>query len=235
MEIIAHRGASGYAPENTLAAFKKALEMGSQSVEFDVQMTSDEKLIVLHDDLLGRTVEGEGLVIYNTAESIRSKSAGAWFGREHEDEKVPFLEEVLELYGKNNTIHLEIKKLFIDKRNIEDKIVDTIKNMGLSENVLISSFNHRTLKYFSDNYDFPLGMLINSGMLNVVDYAKNEGIRLNSVNPSGDYVDEDMINYCHENGHKVFSYTINDKNIAGVLAKFGVDGIYSNYPNILDF
>ncbi len=235
MEIIAHRGASGLAPENTLSAFKKALEMGSQSVEFDVQMTSDGKLIVLHDDLLGRTIEGNGLVIQNTAEHIRSLSAGKWFGNEYEDERVPFLEEVLELYGNNNTIHLEIKKLFIDKRNIEDKIIDEVKNMGLIDNVLISSFNHRSLKYISDNYDLPLGLLIGSGMLDAPAYAVDRGIRLNSINPSGDYVDEDMIRSAHEAGHKVYVYTINDKNIAGIFNKFGVDGIYSNYPNILDF
>ncbi len=236
MEIIAHRGASGYAPENTISAFKKAMEMGAKAVEFDVQMTKDGKLIVLHDDVLGRTVAGESLVIQTDAKDIRSNSAGAWFADTYEDEKVPYLEEVLELFGKDMTIHLEIKKIRMDKRRFEDKIVDMVNDMGLKDNVLYSSFNHDSLRYMSEKYkDVRLGLLTGSGLLEEAKYAANAGIRINSVNPSLEYVDEEFVDYCHKNGLKVYSYTVNDKGIAEAFAKFGVDGIYSNYPNIIKF
>ncbi len=235
MEIIAHRGASGYAPENTLTSFKKAMEMGSNSVEFDVQMTSDGKLVVIHDETLDRTTDGSGLVMNSTYTYIRSLSAGKWFGDSFEEEKVPYLEEILSLFGKETTIHLEVKKMFIDKRNVEDKIYDVVKNAGLLDSVVFSSFNHRSLKYLSDKYDVRLGMLTGSGIVNITDYVKNSGIKVVSINPSCEYVDEQFVKECHDNGYKVYSYTVNDRTIASKLKEFKVDGIYTNYPNILAF
>ncbi len=235
MEIIAHRGASGYAPENTLLSFKKAIEMGSHAVEFDVQMTADGKLVVIHDETLERTTDGKGFVIYSNYDYIKGLSAGKWFGAAYEDERVPTLEEVLDLYNNKTSIHLEIKKMFIDKRNIEDKIYDTLKNVGMLENVKISSFNHRTLKYMSDNYDLEIGMLTASGMVEVDKYINNSGIRVSSINPSGEYVDEEFVKVCHDNNYKVYSYTVNEQVVAKKFQEFGVDGIYTNYPNIMQF
>lgn len=87
----------------------------------------------------------------------------------------------------------------------------------------------------SDNYDLEIGMLTASGMVEVDKYINNSGIRVSSINPSGEYVDEEFVKVCHDNNYKVYSYTVNEQVVAKKFQEFGVDGIYTNYPNIMQF
>src|SRR5262245_14980881 len=107
--VIAHRGASSYAPENALAAFDLALDMGARHLEFDVQASADGHLVVIHDDTLARTTNGTGAVSGLTLDALRSLDAGAWFRPEFAGERIPLLTEVLERYGGRAHLHLEIK------------------------------------------------------------------------------------------------------------------------------
>ena len=106
---IAHRGASGYAPENTLAAFDKAVEMQADYIEIDVQLSKDDLPVVIHDDTLDRTTNGTGNISAYTLQELKSLDAGSWFDKKYAGEKIPSLNEVLEMYGEKINILIELK------------------------------------------------------------------------------------------------------------------------------
>src|SRR4029079_6254966 len=107
--VIAHRGASSYAPENTLAAFDLALDMRARHIELDVALTSDNHVVVIHDDKVDRTTNGSGSVTSHTLAALRELDAGPWFGSQFEGERIPIFDEVLTRYKGRVHIHTEIK------------------------------------------------------------------------------------------------------------------------------
>ncbi|MGL4971324.1 MAG: glycerophosphodiester phosphodiesterase family protein, partial [Cetobacterium sp.] len=119
MYILAHRGASGTAPENTIAAFKKAIIDGCDGFEFDVQQTKDGKLVVFHDWTLERTSNGKGYVREHTLDELKELDAGSWFGEEFKGEKIPTLEETLDLIPDNMLINIELKEEYSKERGSE--------------------------------------------------------------------------------------------------------------------
>ena len=121
MEIIAHRGAFGYAPENTISAFKLAVKMGAKAIEIDVQMTKDREIVVYHDYFLGRTINGKGLIMNKTLSELKKLDAGLWFSDKYKGKKIPTLEEVLKAVPEDVELHIEIKKLNVDRRRVEKK------------------------------------------------------------------------------------------------------------------
>jgi len=234
MEVIAHRGASAYAPENTMTAFEMALDMGAKAVEFDVQMTLDGQLVVIHDDYLDRTTSGSGLVIETPYTSIKDLDAGIWFGTQFAGEKVPLLKEVLLLLKAKVKIHLEIKKISWETRSIEEDIYQMVKALGMLDQVVFSSFDHRCLNYLEDTYGVAIGVLTQSGLINPTEYLEVAGLRAFSYNPLSTFVDEKLVTECHQKGLKVYTYTVNRPCLAEGLAQMKVDGIFSNYPDILE-
>lgn len=234
MEIIAHRGASGYAPENTISAFKKAIELGAKAIEFDVQMTKDGELVVIHDYSLERTTTGKGFVMNTTLEDIKSYDAGSWFSEEFIGEKVPTLKEVLEVVPKDVTLNVEIKKLVLDEREIEKKIFKIVSENRDLENVIFSSFDHECLDRLKKNTSARVGVLISSRMLKPIEYLKQNDLVSYSLNQSVAFVNPKMIKEAHDAGLKVLIYTVNEKSIAQRLEEWNVDAIFSNYPDILN-
>src|SRR3984885_3778804 len=110
MLLIAHRGASGHAPENTLAAFKKAVTLGATFIETDLQLTKDARLVAIHDETVNRTTNGHGAVHDLSLYDLRKLDAGSWFGSEYAGERIPTLEEILEFSKKNDVVfYLELK------------------------------------------------------------------------------------------------------------------------------
>jgi glycerophosphoryl diester phosphodiesterase len=109
-KIIGHRGASHIAPENTMASFEAALKLGVDGIETDVQETKDGQLVLCHDELLNRTTNGKGLIKDYTLKELKELSAGAWFSKEYENERIPLLEELLDiLKNRDILINIEIK------------------------------------------------------------------------------------------------------------------------------
>ena len=107
--IIAHRGASAYAPENTLAAFDKALDLGAAHVEFDLHFSADGQVVVIHDDTVDRTTNGSGAVAALTLAQLKSLDAGSWFAAQFSEERIPTLVELLERYKDRLHFHIEVK------------------------------------------------------------------------------------------------------------------------------
>ena len=233
MKVIAHRGASGYAPENTMASFELAVEMGAKAIEFDVQMTKDGEIIVFHDYTLGRTAMGEGMIMNKTLAELETLDAGIWFSNKFKNEKIPTLKEVLKKMPKEIELHIEIKKVVLDNRNIEEEVYSIVLNENRLKNSIFSSFDHECIKRLSMKYDVNIGVLVSSNILNPIKYLKDNQLDKYSFNQNLAFVSERVISDMHKENLKVLIYTVNDKEEALLLKKYGVDEIFSNYPDII--
>jgi glycerophosphoryl diester phosphodiesterase len=234
MFIIAHRGASGYAPENTLASINLAIEMGCDAIEFDVQLTSDEQLVVCHDFTVDRTTNGLGEIKNLTLVDIKKLDAGSWFSEKFAGEQIPTLEEVLNLVPNDLFLHIEIKKTSTDDRNIEKKLNDYLIKYNRISSSLISSFCHssvRELKRY--NSQVSIGMAVEADLIEPIKYIENNDLLLYSFHPCYDYVSPNMIKQFHEHNIKINCWTVNDKEVAIALKEMGVDSIFTNFPDIL--
>ncbi|MCP3855425.1 MAG: glycerophosphodiester phosphodiesterase [Actinomycetia bacterium] len=140
VQVIGHRGASDEAPENTMAAFKRALSLGADGIEFDVQLTRDGHAVVVHDAMLDRTTSGSGPVFEATLEEVRSLDAGSWFDPRFSGERVPTLDEVLALPA--HVFELEIKTW---GRAVLDSVLEAVDRAGVFERVKFTGWNHSML------------------------------------------------------------------------------------------
>jgi len=220
---IGHRGAMGHEPENTLRSFQKALDLGVDMIELDVYVLKTGELVVIHDDKLNRTTNGDGYVIDKSFEEIRSLDAG-------QGEKIPTLEEVFDLVDKKVPINIELKgegTALPVARLMEQYIADK----GWTEkHFLVSSFNHYELKKFKEfKPKIRIGALITGIPIGYSDY----GVKLDaySINLSLEFINQDFVDDAHSKGLKVFVYTVNDKDDIKRMKDMGVDGLFSNYPD----
>jgi glycerophosphoryl diester phosphodiesterase len=140
--LCGHRGASGHAPENTLAAFRLAIDMGVDLCELDVQQTGDDRFAVIHDTTLGRTTNGRGAVWKHTLAALQKLDAGSWYGKSFADERVPSLEDVMALARGSIKLNIELKT-HGHERNVAKLLVAAIRRERFENDCLISSFDHR--------------------------------------------------------------------------------------------
>lgn len=231
-KIYAHRGASAYAPENTMPAFELACEMGADAFELDVHLTKDGKAVVIHDDTVDRTGDGSGAVESMTYEEL----SGLDFSNGMEDfsgVKIPLLEEVFGLaYRKSVFVNVEIKENRLQNSYpILDRVLEIEKRCGMFGNVIYSSFNHyllRELKKISES--IPIGILYLGGLVDVWEYAEKLGAQ--AVHPYYACLgDSALAPECHRRHIAVNAWTVNDE--ADILAaiRAGADGIISNRPD----
>jgi len=228
--IYAHRGASGSAPENTMAAFAKAVQLGSHGIECDVQMSKDGQLVICHDELLDRTTNGKGFIKDMTYEEIKRLDAGSWFGSEYQGESVPLLEELLELVKKSGLyLNLELKTGIVEYPNIEDKTVEMVQSYGLTDKTIFSSFNHYSI--FDIKHKYPkaiTGALYMEGLYQPWNYLAD--IKCDCAHPFYLAAQPAMVKGLLQNGHTINVFTVDDPNIAAGLAAAGVEGIITNHP-----
>lgn len=144
--ILAHRGDSIYAPENTLPAFSLAIEKGADGVELDVRLTADGRVVVFHDSHVERTTDGKGRISNLTLEDIRGLDAGSWFNPAFSGTKVPLLDEAFEVIGRDRLINVEMKNLTTPFDGLALKVCEVIKHHNIGDQVLLSSFLPYNLK-----------------------------------------------------------------------------------------
>jgi glycerophosphoryl diester phosphodiesterase len=235
---IAHRGASGHAPENTMAAFDKAVEMKADYFELDVQMTKDGHLVVIHDTTVDRTTNGTGNVKDYTLKEIRQLDAGSWFGPEYQGERIPTLDEVLDKYQGKIGILIELKKPSLYP-GIEKKVAQELKERNLHKphkNIIVQSFDQNSLKTFHRLLpQVPIGVLVSLSE-NPNGISKQQLLEFATyadyVNPHHKLVDKDLVDNIHLLGMKITPYTILDKQTTEAMVYNGVDGIITNYPEL---
>jgi glycerophosphoryl diester phosphodiesterase len=220
--ILGHRGAKGERPENTILGIRYALDLKVKAIEIDIHLSLDEKLIVIHDDTVDRTTNGSGKISQMTSEEILSLDAG-------EDQRVPLLEEVLDLYSSYNfTLFIEVKSLGCEK-----KLTELIKDRDLYSKVIVKSFNHRIVKKIKE-IDSKIktscliyGLPINA--VNIIENAKADGISI-----SVSTVDQALVDLCQHNNYKVTVWNINTKSDLKAFIEMGVDYIGTDYPSIVN-
>lgn len=220
-KIIAHRGASARAPENTLAAFQLALDLQADGIELDVMLTRDQNVVVMHDDTVDRTTNGSGRVADMTLDEIRSFDAG-------EGEKVPTLAEVFERFGGKFLINIELKNYTSIFDPLPIEVSKLIKSYDLVEDVLISSFNPFNLPRVRSR--IPEARL---GLITQPEQAKRWIWRLfdyNSLHPHFSDVDAVLVSALHARNRQVNVWTVDDPQELKSLVDLDVDGIITNDP-----
>jgi glycerophosphoryl diester phosphodiesterase len=233
MLVIAHRGASGHAPENTMAAFRLALEMGAKAIEFDVHQTLDHALVVAHDDDLRRTAKDRRALKNLHWEGEAEKlDVGAWFAPRFKGERLPLLADVYDLVPPEVELHLEIKAGSGVYPGIEERVVDFLQHRGALRRTLVSSFDHAAL-YSVRSLDekVRLGYLLGLTRTAVA-WKEMKELSAESLNFSLRQVTPRLVKAARERGFKTYVYTVNTPADRDRLAALGVDGIFCNYPEL---
>lgn len=231
-QIVAHRGASAEAPENTLAAFRLALEQGCDAIELDVHLSADEAIIVCHDETLERTTTGSGAIAEMTVAELKKHDAGLWFGAAFAGERLPLLDEVLDLVPPEIEINIEIKSAenpLINRRLVE--LLDRRNRMG---SVFFSSFGHACmadLKKLAP--EARVGLLYDEGPIDYEAFFKENGISGYSLHPYHLFANEEYVETAVRQGYRVYPWTVDDPERMKALIERGVTGIITNRPKLL--
>jgi len=230
---IAHRGASGYCPENTMAAFRRGIELGAIAIETDVQMTSDGHLVLIHDEQLERTTGSPKLVKDVTLEELRRLDAGAWFDPAFAGESVPTLDELLELAAPRGLqVNLELKNGVILYPGLEEAVIATVRRFGMESRVIISSFNHYSLvKCKQIAPEIRTGILYMEGLYEPWAYAARIGA--DALHAYHYAVIPEWVAEAAQHGVSYHPFTVNDPGEMRRLLDAGVSGIITDYPDIL--
>ena len=230
--IFAHRGASHYRPENTLLSCRYAFELGADGIEIDVQLSSDNVPVLYHDWYFERITCRKDLVTEMSSREIKKLDAGSFFSAEYKGEKVPFLEEVLSEIPEGKLVNIEIKKTAFDERPVEETVVKAVEKSSLEDRVIISSFNHYSVKKIKEiNPEIKRALLFNSMPVDPFSYAEKFGCW--SFHPAFVYVNEKDVGELRKNGIRVFPWVVDIPSYAEKLLGMGADGIITNIPDIL--
>jgi glycerophosphoryl diester phosphodiesterase len=230
---FAHRGASAVCPENTMAAFRKGLELGATGIETDVQMTKDGGLVIIHDETLNRTTSGTGYVKDKTIREILDLDAGSWFGPEFKGEHLPLLEDLLDLLqGRDTILNIELKNGTFLYPGMEEKVIAAVRDFNMSDRVVISSFNHYSLAYcHSLAPEIKTGILYVEGLYRPWDYAATLGATALHANHSS--VLPEFVAEATKHGIACHPWTVNDPARMKDLVEAGVSGIITDHPDLL--
>jgi len=231
MLLIAHRGASGHAPENTLAAFRKAVSLGVGFIETDLQLTRDARFVAIHDDTVDRTTNGHGAVHDLTLEAIRKLDAGSWFGSEYAGERIPTLEEILEFSKKNDVVfYLELKPG--GSWGGEHALIGALRESAEIARTVVISFDGAILEAVRKiEPTLMTGLLYDGQLADPLDKALEIGARQLAVR--GDLVTPAMLMQARSRDLQVVCWTVNHGAHIRLLMDAGVDGIMSDYPDRL--
>lgn len=230
--IIGHRGASMHAPENTLAAFELAIAHNADAIEFDVKLSSDKEVVVIHDITVDRTTNGQGAVSKLSLESIKRLDAGGWFNAKYQGERIPTLEDVFELVGARIPMNIELTNYATPWDELVERVVDIVNKHHLADQVYFSSFFSRNLvKVRKLLPACGIGYLKYDGMAGVIQsILQPMPSNTNSLNPGCAGVNPQMVEWEHHKGRRVLVYTVNDPQKIKELLSIGVDGIFTDDP-----
>lgn len=231
-KVWAHRGASGYAPENTMPAFELALEQDADGIELDVHLTRDDEVVVIHDETLERTTDGHGWVADHSLDQLKKLDAGA--GMEgFAGARIPTLREVLALMQPTGkTVNIELKNDAMKYKGLEERVLALIDEFGMHDRIVISTFNHYSLRNLREmGAPVPLGALFTDPLFKPWKYVHKLGVEL--IHPPARAVREHkLVEKSHELGLKVNVWTVNTPKEIKRMGKLGVDAVITNYPNM---
>lgn len=230
--IIAHRGAKGMAPENTLAAFRLGLDQGCEGIELDIHLTADGEIVVCHDDTLDRTTDGKGRIYDKTLEEIKRYDAGSWYSDSFRGEKVPTLGEVFDVIPDSIMVNVEVKESYGGQ--IELKLADFLRRRKLLERVVVSSFDHKCVRRIKLLEPLTkIGLLYQNKLHDPAAYAGTFDVEVYSIHPHFRMIDAEDVAKAAGLGYRVYPWTANDEQDLRALIDYGVSGIITDYPGRL--
>jgi len=231
--VIAHRGASVHAPENTIAAFRLATELGADAVELDAKLTADGQVVVHHDQTLDRTTTGTGSLTTRTLEELQHLDAGSHFNPSYAGEHIPTLSEVFRAVADRLLINIELSNYASPFDCLPEVVIKLVQEFGLEKRVLLSSFN-------------PVGLMrarklaptIRLGLL--VDANEPRWLRTffsmltphEAIHPSMVLASEEMIEGQHRHGRWINVWTVNELDNIKELVHLGVEGVITDIPDL---
>ena len=237
-KILAHRGANKHAPQNTIPAFLKAIELGADGVENDVHLTKDGELVICHNYTIDETSDGKGNISDYTLEELKKFDFGSYFSPNFAGTKIPTLHEFLEIADPFSIINVEIKSPKSGEKDIVRKTIACVKAHHLFDRLIISSFDPRLLveaKEIDPNtrtgflYS-PDSPVIEQVYDDPIAYAKQ--IHADALHPLIAYVDEDYLDDCHKSGIIVNPWTVNLEEAMRLCSEWGSDGIITDTPDV---
>ena len=231
MLAIAHRGASGYAPENTFAAFRKAVAMGAAFIETDLQLSRDARFVAIHDPTVNRTTNGQGSVSEMTLADLRRLDAGSWFGSEFAGERIPTLEEIFEFSKKHDVVfYLELKPS--GAWGGEHALISAVRDAGEIARTVVISFDPVILTSVRKiEPTLMTGLLFEGQVPDPIERALEIGARQLAVR--GDLVTPRLLREARQRDLQVVCWTVNHPAHMRLLVEAGVDGLISDYPDRL--
>src|SRR3972149_553877 len=230
--IFAHRGASNYAPENTLAAFELALRQGADAIELDAQLCADGEVVIIHDHSVDRTTDGVGKVSLLTLSTLKQLDAGSFFDRAFQGERIPTLNEVFEALGKQILVNIELKNNASPLDKLPEKVAQIVLQHQMEERVIFSSFNPvAVMKIKRLLPQTACGLLILPGLPGSLERVIIPWfVRFESLNPALSSVTTGMIRKEHAARRRVFAYTATQAEDIRRLFELGVDGLFTDDP-----
>ena len=230
---FAHRGFSGRYPENTMLAFKKAVEAGAEGIELDVHFTKDKELVIIHDETVDRTTDGTGRVVDFTYDELSKLDAHAAFKGQFDFQKIPTLREYFEFVSGIDGFmtNIELKTGVYDYPGIEKAVLELIDEFDLRDRIIISSFNHFSVLRFKELApDVKCGFLEESRIVGFAQYTKKNGVEY--VHPLHNTLDDQFFKEIRENGLGINTWTVNEEEDMRRMIINGVDAIIGNYPDL---
>lgn len=234
-KVIGHRGAAAYAPENTIASFEKALSLGCRFIEFDVMCSADGEPFIFHDDVLKRTTNGAGATGLVESSYLETLDAGSWFSRHYKGESIPHLKDVLKWLAFSGVqANIEIKPYPGTAELTAVSVLSHIHRFWPQNKQLplVSSFDWEALLLCrSIAPEMPLGLLLDEWDVNWLHKAKQ--LDCYSIHFNKKALNAERVKQVKDQGYKVCVYTVNRKRLANKLFEWGVDAIFSDYPDLL--
>jgi glycerophosphoryl diester phosphodiesterase len=230
-KIFAHRGFSGKYPENTMLAFEKAVEIGVDGIELDVHLTKDNEIVIIHDEDIKRTCDGEGLVKDMTLEELRKFDASATFRGQYGFCGIPTLREYFELVKDTPIItNIELKTGVYEYHTIEQRVIDMVREFDLSDKIIFSSFNHFTVKRCEEIApEIKRGFLTGDWLYDFGKYTAERNVQC--CHPWHVSLSEETVKEMHEAGCEINTWTVNEYEDIKKLSAWGVDSLIGNFPD----
>ncbi len=232
---LGHRGASAYAPENTLTAFNMALEMGADGVELDVTLTKDGVPVIIHDDAVDRTTDGHGPIQQMTLAEVKCLDAGSKFDSKFAGERIPTLAEALKTVGERGIVNIELKGTSVKDDGLEKAVLPVIEDCGMAERVIISSFNPFALSRMA-----ALDPRLPRGLLYADDlpiYLRRAWLRPvakpTAMHPKYTMIDRRFVAWARGKGYDINTWTVNEPEDMKRMIALGINTIITNRPDVL--
>ena len=229
---IAHRGVPRRFPENTLASFAEALRLGADMIELDVQRTQDGHIVVIHDEVVDRTSNGHGPVRSQTLAELKSLDFGGWYDPRFAGERLPSLAEVIDLVRGKAQLNVELKTTSTFDPGFEAQLVKELKAAAFLDDCILSCFDHYALRAVrQEDPGVRLGALYANGTGIAVDMARWADAQ--ALHPFFPFVTPELVQTAHAAGVQVNVWTVDQPVLAQMMLAYGVDGIITNSPDIL--